>query len=284
MSEAGAITRTLDPESSKLFMAMIALPQPRAVPLDRVREKLRTLFGLTAEVAGGPAARSEQGAGILVVDEVPITLLHVDRPVPQGTFERAIASNQVWREAGSRLALHRSHAIVGALRSASTHSEALHIAARVALVAATVSDLGGAIGVYWEPGETVTEASAFREAAMRLRQGVPPVEAWVQLLWLNGPVTPAGERTLAVVTTGLRPFIGRELEFLPIALPPVEIAQRVLGLIQYLLLNGPVLEDGDTVGVSEAEAIRVRHETQGRRPGVPIMTLSVERLDPGAKR
>jgi len=53
------------------------------------------------------------------------------------------------------------------------------------------------------------------------------------------------------------------------------VAQRVLGLCQYLIANGPVIEDGATVGLTAEEKIRARHLPQGRRAGVPILELSM---------
>ncbi len=78
---------------------------------------------------------------------------------------------------------------------------------------------------------------------------------------------------------GLQPFVGREIEFWPQPLPVATIAERVIGTIQYLLNKGPVLDDGDTLGVSDSERIRVRHQPRGQRLDVPVLVLSVEHLD-----
>ena len=48
------------------------------------------------------------------------------------------------------------------------------------------------------------------------------------------------------------------------------------------LSRGPVLKDGDTLGVSERERIRVKYAAQGYKPGVPVMQLLVEQLDDAA--
>jgi hypothetical protein len=92
---------------------------------------------------------------------------------------------------------------------------------------------------------------------------------------LDGPPEPGGQRTLALVTTGLASFVGREIEWLPATLPPAVIAQRVYGVCQYLIVNGMVLKDGDTVGVSESERIRVHFAERGQR-GAPVLQLTME--------
>ena len=50
-------------------------------------------------------------------------------------------------------------------------------------------------------------------------------------------------------------------------------ATRVLGLCQYLILNGPVIGDGDVVGNTVEEKLRVIH-AQGTRLPVPVLKIS----------
>ncbi|MEM9287831.1 MAG: DUF4261 domain-containing protein, partial [Pseudomonadota bacterium] len=73
-----------------------------------------------------------------------------------------------------------------------------------------------------------------------------------------------------------QPFVGREIEFRPEPLPPADIFQRVSGMALYLMQQGLVVEDGDSVGANETEIIRVRYADQGIRPGIPILSLTCE--------
>jgi hypothetical protein len=177
-----------------------------------------------------------------------------------------------------------AHIIVGALSEAEGHGPCVDHASVVTVIAAAIASMTPTIGVYWSNGGTVTEAGHFVQAAERLVAGRPPADLWVQLRWLDGSPTPEGERTLAVVTTGLSAFVGREVEFMPAPLPPAVIADRTLGTLTYLLTHGPVLKDEDSLGVSEKERIRVTHAAQGYKPGVPVMQLRVEALDEPAPR
>ena len=107
-----------------------------------------------------------------------------------------------------------------------------------------------------------------------------PDTLWTRISFLRGAPVPGGTPTVAAFTTGLAAFIGREIEFQPAPLQPVEVAQRLVGLCQYLIVNGPVIRDGETVGLSEREKIRVRHAPAGQRPGVPVLLMSLEVADP----
>lgn len=49
----------------------------------------------------------------------------------------------------------------------------------------------------------------------------------------------------------------------------------VIELCQYLITQGPVIEDGQTVGLSATEKIQAAHLSEGRRAGVAALELSL---------
>lgn len=212
-----------------------------------------------------------------------VSVIIANRPLPQVAYVRAVQLNRTWPHAAAAIGRHRAHIIVGLTAEPTDHLEALNGAAYVTMATAAIAALTPALAVVWSTGDAVSEAAQFQHAAGMLAQKQISPEAWVGFEWLDGPRTPQGERTLAVVTTGLRAFIGREIEWLPSPLPPLTIAQRMIGLLQYLIVSGPVIADGDTLGISEAERIRARHSARGHGGG-PVIQLSVERLEPEPRR
>ncbi len=58
-------------------------------------------------------------------------------------------------------------------------------------------------------------------------------------------------------TQGLRPFMGYELDLEPVAWPLADVAERLVGPVTCLFRHGPVLNDGDMLGVSEDEWFRL---------------------------
>ncbi|MXN65821.1 DUF4261 domain-containing protein [Stappia sp. GBMRC 2046] len=258
------------------FLLLEALkPVDAARYTARLQDKLGPL-GLNVRAYGG-----EDDGDPFIVEAGPIKLsvLFVDKPLPAGTLDNAIAGNRTWPDAATALAKSRAHAIVACMDEAGDHNMALNYAAVLTLAAGALAEELPAIGVYWSTGQTVTEASRFISAADGILQKNLPLTVWAQALFLDGPPADDGGRTTACVTTGLVPFVGREIEFMPVSLDPSTIAQRVFGTMQYLLAQGPVLKDGETLGVSEAERIRIRHSDQGYHPGVLVLQLFLENLD-----
>jgi hypothetical protein len=219
------------------------------------------------------------GAGFLLdFNGVLVSVILVDKPLPPDAYAGALQLNRVWPGAAQAMEAHRAHAIVAPLKEIGSHLEALNATMIVTITLAALTTIVPSVAVVWSNGEVITEVTRFREAARALVQGQTRPDIWIGFAFLDGPRLPTGERTLAVVTSGLAPFIGREVEWLPTPLPPATIANRLIGLCQYLIVNGPVIKDGETLGVSESDRIRATFAPRGQRGG-PVIQLSVETMD-----
>jgi hypothetical protein len=98
--------------------------------------------------------------------------------------------------------------------------------------------------------------------------GMLPMPELIRPRWFPGEV--AGRQAPGLVTLGLAPFVGREVEHPPTGEPPGPVYERALNLCLYLMRAGPVIKDGDTVGQTEAQRITVR---LAERDGVPVYRL-----------
>jgi hypothetical protein len=158
-------------------------------------------------------------------------------------------------------------------------ADSIQQAGEVTMMAAALCDIVPALGVYWCSGDTVTRPEHFQEAAAGFANGKPPVEGWLQLRLFKGKAG-NGRPGVGMMTTGLMPFAGREIEFPPAELHPNIVAEKVIGMASYLLAKGPVVDHGHTIGISNDEAIRVRHLDRGRFTPRPVYELTLEVLDP----
>jgi hypothetical protein len=221
----------------------------------------------------------ETASWVISVHSVNYAVILVDRPLPRDAYEQALKLNRTWPDAPNAIKRHSSHIIVASMSEAVSHQDAPVRACIISMVIAAILSLTTSVAVVWSNGDTMNEASAFKTGALRIGQNQLPIDQWIGFTWLDGPPTADGQRTFAALTTGLREFAGRELEWLPSALPPLLIAERLIGTCQYLITSGPVIKDNDTLGISETEHIRVKLKDRGQRPGVPVLQLSVEKLD-----
>ena len=97
----------------------------------------------------------------------------------------------------------------------------------------------------------VIQPGLFRDMATKLELPV-----W---LWVGFRVGPDGPSTSGGFTIGLQAFDLKEIETQRATEPSGELLNRLVDLAGYLIENGPVIQDGHTVGQSSRERIRVRY-------------------------
>jgi hypothetical protein len=121
---------------------------------------------------------------------------------------------------------------------------------------------------------------------------VRPVEMWLEesraafapypdypiLLWIDVTTMMAGAE-MDAVTIGLTSFVDREIEFEIGRLDPEDVLGKVAGLAAYLIEHGNVVKDGDTVGGSETERIKIRHALSRRIGGMPVLRVTPDGRD-----
>lgn len=233
------------------------------------------------DVQPGPASAGRGPDDIcLVVNGVPVVVMPVASALAEDAWAEAARLSIAWPQAGEALRRTQAHVIVALVQPAGTHQEALGGASAVTMVAGAVAALMPVAATIFTESNAIAKGADIVGLAANLAAGQVPPLFWATLTFLMGPERPDGTPTAAALTTGLCPFIGREIEFHPAPLHPTEIAQRLVGLVSYLTVNGPVIRDGETVGLSKAERIRARYADQCQRPGIPVLILNLETSDP----
>jgi hypothetical protein len=97
-----------------------------------------------------------------------------------------------------------------------------------------------------------------------------PTALWVSI----HPFRDSASR-VGVVTTGLKDFIGREIELDGPAAQLEFVLTTARGLVAYLLQDGVTMRDGDTIGESASERIPVRLLDSRRFQGLPVYSASL---------
>lgn len=256
---------------SERFFSLVLLKSAQDLSAAVIAERIQ---GLAAPIGASVSVLQDAEGdipAILEVGGVKISLIAKAGPVPTGTLEGAAQSSIAWPGAKEAVAVHTAHAIVGCLDLPNDHEQALHFAIMTTFATAAVLDETSGIGVYWSTGQMMIDPVGWRQAAQTILAKDLPVEDWVLLYWQKG-----NNGTIGAVTEGARAFFGMEIEFAPAPLQPADIAGKLFGVVRYLLINGAVLKDGDTLGQSETEMIRVRFKDHGAQFDGRVIELSVE--------
>lgn len=118
--------------------------------------------------------------------------------------------------------------------------------------ASVLAHCGAAMGVMYGEAGVLAKKEVFRDmAAESLRTSLPTE------LWIDCVVAKDGEQKSQGYTKGLAALGHPELEAKGIPEPPQRLHKRLVGVARYLVENGPIIQEGDAIGESAGEHIRV---------------------------
>jgi hypothetical protein len=199
-------------------------------------------------------------------DEAVVAIAHVAAPIPSEAVEQAARQSWMWPEAGESVAGHTSHLIVTVLADERSPVERLELLSRVIVAIIEACEVAA---VHWGAAGMLIEPSEFRGVVEEsCEDGMPPLMLWVNLL-----ASASENEGATLVTLGMQSLGLVELEVLNSKLEPADLLEFVGGVVSYLAENGPVLQDGETIGLSEDQKVTVEHTTSAFNPGQPVIRL-----------
>lgn len=184
------------------------------------------------------------------LDNAEVVIGTMPAPVPWPDLEGPCATSILWPDAAATLPGHTHHAIV------TVRGELGPVALSTVLTqvtAAIMATTPGTPGVFWTNAALIVPKDMFIDFAVDILPIGPPLTIWVdsRVGWTEADAFSSG------FTTGLAELGLMELEAEKATEPPAELRKRFEAIAGYLLENGPVIRDGDTLGESADEKIRI---------------------------
>ncbi len=133
-------------------------------------------------------------------------------------------------------------------------------------VVATLMD-SNAIASYW--GASLQSRDAFLRQSEKISRDLPPV--W---LWVNFRVSAEPDKGISLSTQGMEAFGLREIEAKDVNRSGREVFSLLVGMGQYLVSEGPIIRDGETIGDSPLLNIRVRQGPSYWREGATVYRVT----------
>ncbi len=197
------------------------------------------------------ATQVEEGDGTLSlqIGNSGVIMARMPAPIPWTDLEGPCATSILWRNAAEEVKRHTRHWIV------TVNGELDPLALSTLLTqttAAAMAACSSAIGVYWGNATMIVPKNIFIDFAKEVLPHGPPLHVWVDFR-----VGKDSEQSSAGFTTGMTALGHMEFEAQNSPEPPGELRERFLALAGYVVENGPVIKDGDTVGEDAEERIRV---------------------------
>ncbi|MEM7189248.1 MAG: hypothetical protein AAF439_06525 [Pseudomonadota bacterium] len=242
------------------FSVSILMDRSWPIKIDLIADRLRERFPQVGGVDGIPGQTDQADTGIITIDGAQILIESIDQRVPDDDLNPPMKILRPW-DPKAVVRTHTAHLRVSCggrlpgLEGAEAYAAAAHF------VAVATAMVAPATGILWNASHCLVNRREFFAQAEVLLKGHMPRGSWISY----APVVPHGyEPTAAtgLVTYGLRPFIGRELELAPRP-GDAKSAYRCVSTIAQLILDGGlVLHDGQTLDdAGGAFALTVRERT-----------------------
>ncbi|MGE5416081.1 MAG: DUF4261 domain-containing protein [Acidobacteriota bacterium] len=257
------LTSSKNERQPKPIMVMVALANSD-LP---ATELLFDLFNRICENAGD-VKNIERNEDIIIFEydgEIGYIAL-MEAPFPWSDLEGPCATAWHWPEATEKMRQQTAHILIS-LISKKTDIDMIARTKLFTQLTASVAEATDAIGVYWGSGTVVQSRDVFVNQAKKMDSGSLPVMLWTEFRLQKRP-----DGSFDLITTGMEALGLMEIEILGSKKTPLELVDFVHNIASYLLINGPVIRDGDTVGEDENQRITVKFMSSvWKRPGKVMM-------------
>lgn len=247
------------PKKPKMISTILFLERLSPIDYKRLAERIGGAIGLDPVDDQKPDAPM-----ILSANGDLIFGLNMDFPYPDPLQDSASFAHW-WPNALSDIARSKSHFIVSS--SWQKHSRLEAHMRQLILVRELIEQLP-VIGVLW--GSALTQADIFMSESVSAPEDGLPFSLWVLIQYSKQP-----NGNFLISTLGMCDFGAMEIET-ESNLPWDQTFDLVRSVGSYILEEGPVIKDGDTIGLSEEQKVLVRH-TRSFRAGddTPVYWLEL---------
>ena len=227
------------------------------------------------EIADEGEEPSDESGNVLGLDfgESRVFVMKMPAPIPVQELEGPCTTSVLWPNASEEVSSHTAHWIVTVMAELDDVSMATLL---TQVTAAVLAACPTSIGVYWGNSTMVIPKQLFLEFAREVLPEEVPLPIWVDFrVGQDSPQSSSG------FTTGMRALGHMEFETQGAPEPPGELRDRFMGLAGYLIENGPIIQDGNTIGQVANEKIRVVYSDSLFGYEEQVMRLVYERESPG---
>jgi Domain of unknown function (DUF4261) len=254
-----------DDASSPLAFAMLVLSDselPRSADVAAyIREHWPNLPALKESESESDGLFFETAEGYIVHAGL------IDAPIPAGELDFPCATNFAWEGACDAVGKMQSFAIITTLP---LDNQPLRAHVYNTVMVQAVSALSNSVGIYWGNGSNFWSPEQFADAALTASFDDPPY-----LLWVGHKMQREADGSISFFTIGMPHFGTRDLEVQHSRADVSSTFDTLRFVSLYLARNGPVIKDGDTLGSSADERIRVTVGTSVYDPEKEVYRLDL---------
>lgn len=201
---------------------------------------------------GTPAAvdfKREQGILTFGLGKAFVAIALMPGPISWEDLEKRCKRSWLWPEAEKDLKGHTQHFVLTLDSELSSRDRAILL---TKVCASVLAHCNAALGVMYGDAGVLARKDVFRDMAVESLRTSLPTE-----LWIDCVVAKMSESKSQGYTIGLKALGHPELEAKGLPDSPQRLHSRLMGVARYLVEHGPIIQEGDAIGESAEEHIRV---------------------------
>jgi hypothetical protein len=251
------------PEKTRPLLAMVALHTPTMPSPAVLTQSFEALSGISVDLT---SLQAKEGNVVFRLGNDRAAIALMPAPIPWSNLEGPCATAWWWPDATKKMKYHASHILVALLGETGDLIQRYITLTRLTAVVTAHVD---AAGIYWGGGALVHDPQVFIEQAKNISLGNPPLH-----LWIDFRVEQNEDGSCRLFTTGMKAFHHMEIEIPHSTKPPAEVLAFAHAIADYAITSNKAIREGETIGRSEAEKVRVSYV-----PSMWVSSITAMRLD-----
>ena len=227
---------------SRHFSAILMLRHAVGVDIDALARSVMVQFPEIGTVEPVSGQTGEGSSGLLRIEGGHVVVTVTPCPFDEGQLFPPMQVLRSW-DPVSAIADHEAYLTVSCGGGLDGIEGAEAYAAAVHFVAAAATRVLPVTAVAWQRGYAISNPVDFYDCSSSLLRGRMPIGAWISF----ASVVPKGfspSSALGMVTYGMRPFIGREIELAPRPGGAKSAYNCLAAVVRNTLDHGVALSDG----------------------------------------
>lgn len=244
-------------ESSRGCFAASVLLKSTEWDLEKIIDDLKKDWDIEASDRD-----NDKDALVFSVGKMNVVLGLMKGKVPDNEAEINAENNYRWKEAVQVTKTHKAHILVAILGK---EQSLIEIGKLFVKTCASCLKQKNAIGIY--TAGTVFEPNFYIDASLIMKDGDLPILNWIYLgLYM-------GEKGLCAYTYGMDVFGKDNIELLDTDEEPENLYGFLLDIVYYVLDSDITLKDGETIGFSEEQKLKI---TKSKGVSIEGETLKID--------
>ncbi|MDA8563909.1 DUF4261 domain-containing protein [Mariniblastus sp.] len=236
-------------QNDRIGISMVMFTGTPTLDAAKIQHELSSRFPDLPEPINGT---QQEGTVSFDLGDTSIVVAMMPAPIPWSDLEGPCKTSVLWRDAAVAIKGHTRHAVVTVI-GAPNHIARSKLLTKI--TAAVLVSTESAIGVYWGNATLVIGKDLFVDFASKVLPEELPLH-----IWIDFRVGSNKDGSSHGFTHGMAELGHMEFETQNANESPKELHDRLISLAGYVLEHGPVLKDGNTVGESATEQIKVSYQ------------------------